>query len=109
MLVFFFTLAVLEKAEVSLLPFIVSDTELTKELIQKDAENTSSKETENGKESSTKEYWACCSVYQLSTPYRDHQSDLLVLNEPQYLLRFYPSVPTPPPNQERLLRLSLAA
>ncbi|WP_374164424.1 hypothetical protein [Arcticibacter sp. MXS-1] len=99
LLVFFFTLAVLEKAEVSVLPLIISKTELSKELIQKEAENTSSKESENSKEPSVKEYWPCSYAYQWDAPSSLHNLNLQVVEDQASLHLFYPPVPTPPPNR----------
>lgn len=96
--VFLFLFAILEKAEVSVVSVILSDNSINKNVLLDDAENTSNKESET-KEQSSKDYWNCSFCYNIAEPMVDYSEDLHIRNDQFSHSLFYPSVPTPPPDQ----------
>lgn len=95
--VLIFLFAVLEKTGCDLLYFLKwhPGIENLAELVETES---SSKESENTKEKSLKEFWIC-NIFQNSSNY--HLTAVLgerMSEKTELLLSFYPSVPTPPPN-----------
>ena len=95
-LVFFLLLVVLEKAGVPLIPMVIPGL-VNREVSNSDAESAS-KESENIKEFSPKEYLLCESDTDFSDILLSFRRSQPFSRDQRWSILFFPPVPSPPPD-----------
>ena len=96
-LVLLFLFTVLERSGIAMYNLITSD-HISYEQVIAEAENTGSKDSENNKDNSLKEYWNVSHVFQLEVPLAGPPRTIQIPDLHRVALLFFLSVPTPPPD-----------